>query len=132
MATLALRLCGGLELSVDGKPIEPSLGSKTLALLAFLRLERGPHRREALTALLWGEYADEKAKTSFRQALTRLRDAGLEGLAMIALDAIEDPAAALDALAKAGFERVRLHLAKPHAGSPAAFWLKIGALQSRV
>jgi DNA-binding SARP family transcriptional activator len=34
-----------------------------------------PHRREALTALLWGEYADEKAKTSFRQALTRLRDA---------------------------------------------------------
>jgi len=75
MATLALRLCGGLELSVDGAPVEPSLGSKTLALLAFLRLEPGPHRREALTALLWGEYADEKAKISFRQALTRLRDA---------------------------------------------------------
>jgi DNA-binding SARP family transcriptional activator len=75
MATLALRLCGGLELSVDGKAVEPSVGAKTLALLAFLRLERGPHRREALTALLWGEYEDEKAKTSFRQALTRLRDA---------------------------------------------------------
>jgi DNA-binding SARP family transcriptional activator len=75
MATLALRLCGGLELSVDGVPVEPSLGSKTLALLAFLRLERGPHRREALASLLWGEYEDEKAKTSLRQALTRLRDA---------------------------------------------------------
>jgi DNA-binding SARP family transcriptional activator len=75
MATIALRLCGGLELSVDGNPVEPSLGAKTLALLAFLRLERRPHRREALTALLWGEYADEKAKISLRQALTRLRDA---------------------------------------------------------
>jgi len=75
MATLALRLCGGLELTVDGNAVEPSLGAKTLALLAFLRLEPRPHRREALTALLWGEYADEKAKTSFRQALTRLRDA---------------------------------------------------------
>jgi aminodeoxyfutalosine synthase len=64
-------------------------------------------------------------------ALTRLRDAGLEGLAMIALEAIEDPAAALDALAKAGFERVRLHLGKPHTGSPAAFWLSVGALQRR-
>jgi DNA-binding SARP family transcriptional activator len=62
-------------LTVDGNAVEPSLGAKTLALLAFLRLEPRPHRREALTALLWGEYADEKAKTSFRQALTRLRDA---------------------------------------------------------
>jgi len=75
MATLALRLCGGAQLFVDGTPVEPSLGAKTLALLAFLRLEGGPHRRESLTALLWGEYEDEKAKTSFRQALTRLRDA---------------------------------------------------------
>ncbi len=75
MATQALRLCGGLELCVDGKPVEQTLGAKTLALLAFLRLERGPHRRESLTTLLWGEYEEEKAKTSFRQALTRLRDA---------------------------------------------------------
>ena len=75
MATLALRLVGGPELSVDGTPVEPALGAKTLALLAFLRLERGPHRRESLTSLLWGEYEEEKAKTSFRQALTRLRDA---------------------------------------------------------
>ena len=75
MTTLALRLCGGLELSVDGAPVEPALGGKTLALLAFLRLEPGAHRRESLTALLWGESEDEKAKLSFRQALTRLRDA---------------------------------------------------------
>jgi hypothetical protein len=63
--------------------------------------------------------------------LTRLRDAGLEGLAVVALDQIADSAAAVEAMAKAGFERVRLHLSKPQAGSPAAFWQGIGALQQR-
>jgi aminodeoxyfutalosine synthase len=61
--------------------------------------------------------------------LTRLRDAGLQGLAEIALDTVGDAASALEALAKAGFERVRLHVAKPIPGDRAAFWLRIGALQ---
>jgi hypothetical protein len=64
--------------------------------------------------------------------LTRLRDAGLEGLAEVTLDTVPDPAAAVEAMAKAGFERVRLHVAKPIAGDRAAFWLAIGALQRRV
>jgi aminodeoxyfutalosine synthase len=38
---------------------------------------------------------------------------------------------ALDAMAKAGFERVRLHVAKSIAGDRAAFWLAVGALQRR-
>jgi DNA-binding SARP family transcriptional activator len=44
-----------------------------LALLAFLALEPGPHSREELTALLWGESPEEKASASFRQALSQLR-----------------------------------------------------------
>jgi DNA-binding SARP family transcriptional activator len=76
MPEFALRLCGDVRLtSRDGAPIEPPLGSKTLALLAFLALEPGQHRREEVTALLWGEYPEEKAKASLRQALTHLRDA---------------------------------------------------------
>jgi len=76
MPALALRLCGDVALtSDDGMLVEPPLGSKTLALLAFLALERGPHRREEVTALLWGEYPEDKAKASLRQALTHLRDA---------------------------------------------------------
>jgi DNA-binding SARP family transcriptional activator len=76
MSALALRLCGDVVVcSRDGAPVEPPLGSKTLALLAFLALEPGPHRREEVTALLWGEYPEEKAKGSLRQALTHLRDA---------------------------------------------------------
>lgn len=76
MQAFALRLCGDVIVcSRDGAPVEPPLGSKTLALLAFLALEPGSHRREEVTALLWGEYPEEKAKASLRQALTHLRDA---------------------------------------------------------
>jgi DNA-binding SARP family transcriptional activator len=76
VSTLALRLCGNVTLtSPTGAPVEAPLGTKTLALLAFLALEPGVHRREEVSALLWGEYPEEKAKASLRQALTHLRDA---------------------------------------------------------
>jgi len=74
--TLALRLCGDPGLSSpDGAPVGASLGAKTLALLAFLALEPGPHRRERVTSLFWGESPEDKAKASLRQALTHLREA---------------------------------------------------------
>lgn len=74
MATLTLRLCGDCVLTPAGDdPSTSLLRGKALALLAFLTVEPRAHRREVLTALLWGEHAEEKAKASFRQALTRLR-----------------------------------------------------------
>ena len=73
---MVLRLCGDVALCTpDGTPVAPPLGAKTLGLLAFLALEPGPHRREELTALLWGDSPEEKARASLRQALTHLRDA---------------------------------------------------------
>jgi DNA-binding SARP family transcriptional activator len=76
MSDLALRLCGDVVLMpAGGGSTGPPLGSKTLALLAFLLLEPRVHRREELAALLWGEYPEQKAKASLRQALRRLRDA---------------------------------------------------------
>jgi DNA-binding SARP family transcriptional activator len=76
MPSLVLRLCGDVVLcSADRVPIAPPLGAKTLGLLAFLALEPGPHRRDELTALLWGDSPEEKARASLRQALTHLRDA---------------------------------------------------------
>jgi len=76
MASLMLRLCGDVVLRApDGVPIEPPLGAKTLGLLAFLAMEPGAHRRDEVTALLWGDSPEEKARASLRQALTHLRDA---------------------------------------------------------
>jgi len=69
-------LCGEVSLKTEnGVSVEPPLGAKQLALLAFLVLEPRPHRREALTALLWSEYPDDNARASLRQALSHLRDA---------------------------------------------------------
>jgi DNA-binding SARP family transcriptional activator len=51
-----------------------SIGAKSLALLAYVALEPGAHTRDELTALLWGEYPEDKAKASLRQALTHLRE----------------------------------------------------------
>ena len=76
MPLLALRLCGEVALCASGGgPVEPPLGAKTLGLLAFLAMEPGTHRREEVTALLWGDSPEDKARASLRQALTHLRDA---------------------------------------------------------
>jgi len=48
------------------------LGAKATALLAYLTLERGPHSREKLASLLWGESPEAQARASLRQALRRL------------------------------------------------------------
>jgi DNA-binding SARP family transcriptional activator len=76
MPSMVLRLCSDVVLcSPDGVAVSPPLGAKTLGLLAFLALEPGGHRREELTALLWGDSPEDKARASLRQALTHLRDA---------------------------------------------------------
>ena len=51
------------------------LGAKELSLRAYLVLEPGPHTREELATLLWGESSDADARASLRQALKHLRDA---------------------------------------------------------
>jgi DNA-binding SARP family transcriptional activator len=47
--------------------------AKALALLAYLTLEPGPHTREELAGLLWGESSDDEARASLRQAIKHLR-----------------------------------------------------------
>jgi DNA-binding SARP family transcriptional activator len=74
MPSVSLTLCGSLAVNGEGV-LAGALGAKPLALLAYLALEPGPHSRDELTALLWGEYPEEKAKASLRQALTHLREA---------------------------------------------------------
>ena len=68
-------MCGDVALQPpDGSTLEPAPGAKSLGLLAYLALEPGAHRREEVTALLWGEFPEDRARASLRQALTHLRD----------------------------------------------------------
>jgi aminodeoxyfutalosine synthase len=87
----------------------------------------------ALTGFAWADVERFASATNEKPVvvLTRLRDAGLGALAEAALDTMADPAAAVEAMAKAGFERVRLHVAKASGADRAAVWLNVGALQRR-
>jgi DNA-binding SARP family transcriptional activator len=81
MPNLTLQLFGIPALShPDGAPAPTTGAVKNLALLAFLTLEPGPHTREEIATLLWGDSTDEQARTSLRQALTRLKSVVGEGL----------------------------------------------------
>jgi DNA-binding SARP family transcriptional activator len=57
-----------------GGTFSPQPSAKSLGLLAYLVLDPGPHTREELAGLLWGESSDAEARTSLRQAIKHLRD----------------------------------------------------------
>jgi aminodeoxyfutalosine synthase len=65
------------------------------------------------------------------QALRELREAGLDALAELPLDATAEPAQALERLETAGFERVRLTVEKGAASNRTALLLKAADLQAR-
>ena len=74
MAGVTLSLIGSPAVSSgSGDPSAPPLGSKELALVAYLVLEPGSHSREEIAGLLWGESSDAEARASLRQALKHIR-----------------------------------------------------------
>lgn len=82
---LVCRFLGSFQVSLDGKAVTGFESDKVRALLAYLAIEAGrPHRREALSALLWPDQPAQAAGQSLRQAIYLLRrtlsDAGRSGL----------------------------------------------------
>jgi DNA-binding SARP family transcriptional activator len=71
---LQLRFLGAAEASLDGRPIAFRT-RKSLALLAYLALDPGPHPRERLADLFWPEADVVSARASLRTALNHLRQA---------------------------------------------------------
>jgi DNA-binding SARP family transcriptional activator len=75
VAPVTLELLGPPSVSLaEGGASAPPLGAKDLALLTFLTLEPGPHTREEMAGLLWGESSEEEARASLRQCLKHLRN----------------------------------------------------------
>jgi DNA-binding SARP family transcriptional activator len=74
VASVVLTLLGPPSVAVTGERVGVcELSAKALALLTYLVLEPGPHTRDELAGLLWGESPDDQARTSLRQALKHLR-----------------------------------------------------------
>ena len=72
IATLHIRLLGGPEIRLGDRPIHLETG-KTLALLAYLIVRPGPHQRDMLADLLWGEQGPARAARNLRRALWNIR-----------------------------------------------------------
>jgi TolB-like protein len=70
-AVLEIRVLGGLEVVRDGEPASLPPSRKTRALLAYLALARGRHRREQLCDMFWDVPDDPRG--SLRWSLSKIR-----------------------------------------------------------
>ena len=76
MSHLSICLLGTFQVALGSTPVTNFASNKVRALLAYLAVEADrPHRREALAALLWPDFAQESALSSLRNALSNLRRA---------------------------------------------------------
>lgn len=75
---LALYFLGSPQLFLDNVPITATR-RKAVALLAYLTVERGQHRRESLSALMWPDYDQSKAFTNLRHTLWEIQRSIGEG-----------------------------------------------------
>jgi DNA-binding SARP family transcriptional activator len=72
---LRVRVIGGLAIEADGAPLEPPAGTRAAALLGWLALNRGTHKRGELAARFWPEVLESSSRASLRSALWSLRSA---------------------------------------------------------
>ncbi len=86
MATLTVRLLGGLRLECDGA-VRQLASARAKAIVAYLLLHRGePHERAQLAYLLWPESDERQARTNLRQVLHQLRRVLPESDGCLSLD----------------------------------------------
>ena len=78
MARLSVALFGAPE-GRHGRRIVAFPTRKAMAILAYLLVEGGAHRRDKLTALFWPESDEGAGRATLRSTLARLRD-GLAGI----------------------------------------------------
>src|SRR5919108_6424486 len=74
-ARLRIRLLGELEVDLAGVPVPAPASRRAWALLGYLALRPGPHRRSEVAAALWPDVLDSSARGSLRNAVWALRRA---------------------------------------------------------
>ena len=75
---LALHLLGSPQINLDKTPISFNR-RKSLALMAYLTVEQGQHRRESLSSLLWPDTGQSNAFKNLRQILWEIQQILGEG-----------------------------------------------------
>jgi predicted ATPase/DNA-binding SARP family transcriptional activator len=72
---LRVRVLGGAELAVSGRPPVELVSAKATALLVYLAVTGAGHSRSALAGLLWSDLPEPTARANLRLVLTKLRRA---------------------------------------------------------
>ena len=70
---LRIHAVGGFQVEVDGRERTSPTPDRATALLAWLALNPGSHRRSAVAARFWPDVLDDSARASLRSALWSLR-----------------------------------------------------------
>lgn len=70
---LRVTLLGGLSIALGTSPLTDFTSKKSPALFSYLITTGRPHSREALSALLWGDSSEGRARASLRTVLWDLR-----------------------------------------------------------
>ena len=109
------------ELRITGSP--PNLAAAVSAVQAVRAVGQG----RPISGFSWADA--ERWSSESPHALAELRAAGLDAVAHVPIDGLADPAAAIEKLAGAGFERLRLLVEKAAADSRTGLLLRVGDLQ---
>lgn len=72
-ARLQLRVLGPFQMEQNGRLVTRFESDKARALLVYLALEKGPHSRESLSALLWPDLDSKAARHNLSQVMFSLR-----------------------------------------------------------
>jgi DNA-binding SARP family transcriptional activator len=70
---LRVRVLGGTELAVAGRPLVELASAKEAALVVYLAVTGTGHSRSALAGLLWSDLPEATARANLRLMLTKLR-----------------------------------------------------------
>ena len=70
---LRVRVLGGAELAVSGRPLVELASAKAAALLVYLAVTGSGHSRSTLAGLLWSDLPEQTARANLRLVLTKLR-----------------------------------------------------------
>lgn len=70
---LRVRVLGGAELAVSGRPLVELASAKATALLFYLAVTGAGHSRSELAGLLWSDLPEPTARANLRVVLTKLR-----------------------------------------------------------
>ena len=115
------------EVRITGSPDTISVAVSAVESARAVAGER------TLSGFRWSDVEDLAARgnESTADVLDRFRAAGLDELAAISLDDVQDLAQVLQRLMKAGFLKVRLTVERPAASDRLGWWLKASEMQER-